>query len=547
MIKHKLPTFIFMAVLGLYAGNVHAANKYNEPCDEITASSDIAVTSTQYGKVAGYLENNIFTFKGIPYAKAERFMPPVAPDQWDGIRSSRAYGPTCPQTERMGWQSDEQAFAFNWDDGFPGEDCLRVNIWTQGLKDGKKRPVMVWLHGGGYAAGSGQELPSYDGAALSKKGDVVVVTLNHRLNVLGFLDLSAYGGKYAQSVNVGLLDLVAALRWVHNNIENFGGDPSNVTIFGQSGGGGKVSTLLATPSAKGLFQKAIVQSGSMQRTMESKYSRQIAAATLEELGIQPENIDKLQSTPYKTLLAAGEKAIAKVRKEAEKEGIHSFIFGWGPTVDGNILPKQPEEQTELSKDIPMMIGTTLHEFCISTYVPALRNATLDQAKEMLKAKYGDKTDEYIEVFKKVYPAATPKDLIDTDVTFRPTAIEQGNWKAAQHAAPVYMYQFAWESPIMDGILRSTHCMEIAFVFDNIARCASMTGGGKDAQALADKMSSAWIQFARTGNPSVEGLPVWEPYTAEKGATMIFNNQSEIRYNHDKELMQFISKFPMRGF
>lgn len=547
MIKHKFSTLIFISLFALYTGNASAAGKYNEPCDEISASSNIAVTQTQYGKVGGYLENNIFTFKGIPYAKAERFMPPTAPDQWKGIRSSRAYGPTCPQAERMGWQSDEQAFAFNWDDGFPGEDCLRVNIWTQGLKDGKKRPVMVWLHGGGYAAGSGQELPSYDGAALSRKGDVVVVTLNHRLNVLGFLDLSAYGGKYAQSVNVGLLDLVAALRWVNENIENFGGDPSNVTIFGQSGGGGKVSTLLATPSAKGLFQKAIVQSGSMQRTMESKYSQRIAAATLEELGIKAEEIDKLQTIPYKTLLAAGEKAITNVRKEAEKEGIHSFIFGWGPTVDGNILPKQPEEQTELSKDIPMMIGTTLHEFCISTYVPELRNATLDQAKEMLKAKYGEKTDNYIEIFKKVYPAATPQDMIDFDVTFRPAAIEQGNWKAAQHAAPIYMYQFAWESPVMDGILRSTHCMEIAFVFDNIARCASMTGGGKDAQALADKMSSAWIQFARTGNPNVEGLPTWEPYTVEKGATMIFNNQSEIKYNQDKELMQFISKFPMRGF
>lgn len=260
MIKHKFSTLIFISLLALYTGNASAAGKYNEPCDEISASSNIAVTQTQYGKVGGYLENNVFTFKGIPYAKAERFMPPTAPDQWKGIRSSRAYGPTCPQAERMGWQSDEQAFAFNWDDGFPGEDCLRVNIWTQGLKDGKKRPVMVWLHGGGYAAGSGQELPSYDGAALSRKGDVVVVTLNHRLNVLGFLDLSAYGGKYAQSVNVGLLDLVAALRWVNENIENFGGDPSNVTIFGQSGGGGKVSTLLATPSAKGLFQKAIVQS-----------------------------------------------------------------------------------------------------------------------------------------------------------------------------------------------------------------------------------------------------------------------------------------------
>lgn len=179
MIKHKFSTLIFISLLALYTGNASAAGKHNEPCDEISASSNIAVTQTQYGKVGGYLENNVLTFKGIPYAKAERFMPPTAPDQWKGIRSSRAYGPTCPQAERMGWQSDEQAFAFNWDDGFPGEDCLRVNIWTQGLKDGKKRPVMVWLHGGGYAAGSGQELPSYDGAALSRKGDVVVVTLNH--------------------------------------------------------------------------------------------------------------------------------------------------------------------------------------------------------------------------------------------------------------------------------------------------------------------------------------------------------------------------------
>ena len=199
---------------------------------EITASNESGIVQTQYGKVAGYVDNGIFVYKGIPYAKAERFMPPVKADSWEGIRSSRAYGPTAPQEKRTGWYSDEQAFAFDWNDGFPDEDCLRVNIWTPGVNDEKKRPVMVWLHGGGYSAGSGQELPSYDGLNLAASGDVVVVSLNHRLNVLGFLDLSVFGDKYSKSGNVGMLDIVEALKWVRDNISAFGGDSSNVTIFG---------------------------------------------------------------------------------------------------------------------------------------------------------------------------------------------------------------------------------------------------------------------------------------------------------------------------
>ncbi len=521
----------------------------NETASEVQASDSVGIAETTSGRVAGYLEQGIYIYKGIPYAEAERFMPPTPAKPWEGIRSSRAFGPTCPQGERMGWRSDEQAFAFNWDDGFPGEDCLRVNIWTQGLNDGKKRPVMVWLHGGGYAAGSGQELPSYDGANLAKKGDVVVVTLNHRLNALGFLDLSAFGEKYAQSGNTGLLDLVAALQWVQKNITNFGGDPSNVTIFGQSGGGGKVSTLLATPAAKGLFHKAIVQSGSMLRTMESKYSARIGQATLEELGLKAAQVDQLATIPYKQLLAAGEKAITKVRQEAEKEGVSSFIFGWAPTVDGNVLPAQPFDPhaPEQSRDIPMMIGTTLHEFCISTYVPTLRQATEEQVREMLVQRYGEKVEEYIALFKKIYPNAQPKDLLDTDFMFRPGAVEQARIKANQQGAPVYMYQFCWESPVMNGILRSTHCMEIAFVFDNIARCAPMTGGGQEAHDLAARVSDAWIQFARTGNPNTESLPQWEAYTPDKGATMLFNNQSEVKYNYDGELLAFVRHFPLRGF
>ena len=321
MKKQFLSVLAFSAILLSSCGGTAKIEKASA-CGqegEITASSAIAIAETESGKVAGYVENGIYIYKGIPYAKAERFMPPVAADKWEGVRSSRAYGPTCPQGKRMGWYSDEQAFAFNWDDGYPDENCLRVNIWTPGLKDGKKRPVMVWLHGGGYSAGSGQELPSYDGTNLAKKGDAVVVTLNHRLNVLGFLDLSAYGDKYAKSGNAGLLDLVAALQWVNKNIESFGGDARNVTIFGQSGGGGKVSTLLATPSARGLFHKAIVQSGSMLRTMEQKYSRRIGSAVMEELGLKASQIDELCKMPYDKVLAAGDKAIAKVRAEAEKE------------------------------------------------------------------------------------------------------------------------------------------------------------------------------------------------------------------------------------
>lgn len=516
---------------------------------ELQTSAEATLAQTTCGSVAGYIDNGIFTYKGIPYAKAERFMPPVPADKWEGVRSCRAYGPTCPQGKRMGWYSDEQAFSFNWNDGFPDEDCLRVNIWTPGINDGKKRPVMVWLHGGGYSAGSGQELPSYDGRNLAEKGDVVVVTLNHRLNVLGFLDLSAYGEKYAHSGNSGLLDLVAALEWVQENIANFGGDASNVTIFGQSGGGGKVSTLLATPAAKGKFHKAIVQSGAMLRTMDSRWSRRIGAAVVEELGITPCRIDEISKVPFEDLLAAGEKVIARLKPEAEKHGFASFIFGWAPTVDGSVLPRQPfdPQAPEQSKDIPMLIGTTIHEFSMSTYVPQLRTINQDAAVEYLKSRYGDRTDEFLELFENTYPGYEPKDLIDTDFIFRPSAIEQAGLKSRQGGAPVYMYMFAWESPVLDGILRSTHCMEIPFVFNNADFHASMTGGGTGAMKLADVMSQSWINFARTGDPNTEKLPEWPTYNCSEGAAMIFNDDCEVRYNHDKELINFIRQFPTRGF
>lgn len=551
--KTQFTCLALAAMLALSCGSCSqksAATSASAPAvsQPITSGSSTEV-ETAYGKIAGVLDNGVYIYKGVPYAKAQRFMAPEAPDKWEGVRSCRAYGPTCPQAKRMGWYSDEQAYAFSWDDGYPDENCLRLNIWSKNVGKKEKLPVMVWLHGGGYAAGSGQELPSYDGTSLASTGEVVVVTLNHRLNVLGFLDLSAYGDKYAQSGNAGLLDLVAALKWVKENIASFGGDASNVTIFGQSGGGGKVSTLLATPSAAGLFHKAIVQSGSMLRTMSAADSRKIGEATVAELGIAPRDIDKIQSVPYETLLAAGEKAVAKVREEAAKNGISSFIFGWAPTVDGSVLPRQPfdPQAPEQSKDIPMIIGTTQHEFNMSAYVPALRNIDQAGVDTILKEKYGERAGEFAKAFDKAYPGHTPKDMIDVDVIFRPSAIEQAKIKEAQQGAPVYMYQFAWESPVLDGIYRSTHCMEIPFVFANTDRHASMTGGGDSARALASKMSRAWINFAKTGTPSADGLPQWEPYTPADGPTMIFADECSIARNHDKELIDIVRSFPTRGF
>ena len=418
----------------------------SECAGALETSAAASTVQTKSGPVAGYVDNGVFIYKGIPYAKAERFMPAEDPDPWTEVRASRAYGPTCPQRARAGWYDDNQAFAMHWDDGFPDEDCLRVNVWTAGIKDGAKRPVMVWLHGGGFSAGSGQELISYDGTNLARDHGVVVVSLNHRLNTLGFLDLSAFGGKYGHTGNLGMLDIVKALEWVRDNISAFGGDPSNVTIFGQSGGGGKVSTLMAMPSAKGLFHKAIVQSGSITNLMDPKYSRRIGAATVEALGINPTRIDDITSVPYSDLLDAYQEAVEKVRDEATADGampeniLDMLVFGALPVVDGEVIPAAPSspEALALSKDIPVIIGTVYNEF------------TPDQE----------------------------------DPIFRPLAVKQASDRSAAGCAPVYMYLFKWSSPVLDGVFGSTHCLEIPFVFDNVLLHRTFTGGERMLSDLA---------------------------------------------------------------
>lgn len=532
----------FLAMALMAVGNVAQAQN-QIPGYVINSSASAAATTVSSGRVAGYLENGIYTFKGIPYAEAGRFELAHAPQSWQGVRSSRSYGPTCPQDVRTGWEDDASAFYFRWNDGFAGEDCLRINIWSPGLNDGKKRPVMFWIHGGGFAAGSGQEHPGYDGHNLAAKGDVVVVSINHRLNTLGFLDLSAFGEQYKYTGNLGMMDIVEALKWVKTNIAAFGGDADNVTIFGQSGGGGKVSSLLCMPAAKGLFHKAIVQSGSMIGCMSKDYARQIGKRTAELLGLDESTIGEIKNVPYKKLLAANKKAIEQVKKEAEKAGKSAgLMFGWAPVVDNLVLSAAPfTNGTEaISKDIPMMIGTTINEFAGFRGTPDV--ASWEEAAQQLKATYGKHTDSVISAFRKAYPEAAPKDIFLLDVVFRPGAIKQVDIKSNAGGAPVYTYMFAYQSPVLDGKFHAAHCAEIPFAFNNVIVSSSMTGATPEGIRLGDQMSDAWLNFARTGNPNTPKLPAWDAYTPDRGAMMFFDAPAcKVLYNHDRDLMEEIEK------
>lgn len=474
--------FLLAITIGIATLSVNGRNLVSD-------ASTVAQTTS--GPIQGFKNDGIYTFLGVPYAHADRFMPPVDPKNHQDTLKCRIYGPKAPQKSNNqtltfdGIRQSDNDFGFQFVlEPMDEENCLVLNLWTPKINDGKKRPVFVWIHGGGFSTGSGHDLPCYEGRALAEKGDIVVVTVNHRLNTLGYFDMSPLGGRYSDSANLGMQDLVKALEWVNQNIENFGGDPESVTIGGQSGGGGKVSTLMMMPAAKGLFHRAIVQSGSFARQTPNVYGRLYCQAMLDNLGLKADDYEGLKAVSYNRLCEASRIATATVNGFLSSQGKEVARGMQMPVLDGKHVVGPGFENGEaplVSAEVPMIIGWNYNEF---------------GGKGKPDRMFGD------------------------------GAIAQARNKAAQGKAPVYLYMFAWEPE--GNSLGACHGMELPFMFNNISLQPEMTGATNEAYNLADKMSSAWISFIRTGKPDTKGLPHWKAFEAETEPTMIFDNKPYLR-------------------
>src|SRR5215831_12659147 len=494
------------------------------------ASADTAsvVATTSAGRVRGTVTEGVNVFKGIPYgastAGKNRFMPPVKPAPWTDIRDALAYGPTAPQAVARARRNAPAE----------GEDCLVLNVWTPTLGAGRGRPVMVWLHGGGFSYGTGSDA-ILDGASLARTSDVVAVTINHRLNVFGYTYLGeAAGSDFATSGAAGMLDIIAALEWVRDNIDRFGGDPNLVSIYGQSGGGRKVATLMAIPGAKGLFHRAIVESGAVLRLTTKDDAAHNAELLLTELGLAKNQVRELQNVPMARLLAADAAIAGKATAREPGQTANS------PTVDGKAIPGHPWDPAgpALSAGIPLMIGYARTEETLYDR-PTPETLALDEAGLKLRAskRLGQEPERVIAAFRKAHPDATPWDLwilIATDHPRGTYARETAKRKAAQAAAPAYLYRFDWETPEGGGHMRSPHTIEIPFVFNNIKIAGPLISKMPEAYELATKVSASWVAFARTGNPNVSSLPQWPVYSAASRDTMLFNNSSRVEKDPDRE-------------
>jgi para-nitrobenzyl esterase len=496
------------------------------------ADLESAIGDTSTGKVRGVVIDGIKVFKGIPYGAstsgANRFMPPVKAAAWTGTRDALAFGPTAPQSS--------SGTAGTTAEGSPvqqSEDCLVLNVFTPGLNDGRKRPVMVWMHGGGFSTGSGSG-HILDGTSLAHTHDVVVVTLNHRLNVFGYTYLGdAMGSDFALSSSAGLLDLVVALEWVRDNITNFGGDPNLVTIFGQSGGGRKVATLMSMPGAKGLFHRAIIESGAVLRLTTHDDAVRYTDLLLAELGLKAGQVRELQNLPMAQLLAAD----AAVQK---KTTLH--VPGWTantPMVDGKAIPGNPWDPKgpAPSANIPLLIGYAHTEETLYDR-PTPEKLALDEAglRERAAKRLGEYPARVIDAFRKANPEATPWDLYILIATDHPRGTytrELAKRKADQHGAPVFAYRYDWETPEGGGHMRSPHTIEIQFVFNNIKIAGPLISKMPEAYALAEKTSSAWVAFARSGNPNTPKLPKWPAYSVASRDMMLFNNDCRVVSDPDR--------------
>jgi para-nitrobenzyl esterase len=502
------------------------------------------IVETVYGKVRGATQNGVHSFKGIHYGGPtggpNRFMPPTPPEPWPGIKDATRYGPACWQALEGYNKRDYDLLGFSGIDTM-SEDCLVLNVWTCGVNDNGKRPVMVWLHGGGFFLGSGNDTPDYDGTSLAKTQDVVMVTVNHRLGVFGYLHLGEIGGeKYATSGNAGMLDLVAALEWVRDNIAAFGGDPGNVTIFGESGGGGKVCLMMAMPAAKGLFHHAIAQSGICLKAQTIDEATQAAHGLLKVLEMSPKDIDVLHKVPADMIYSAW-MALPPV------PWIPSGKSQFHPVLDGKSLPTHPFHPiaAPTASDVSLMIGTNKDEMNFMLYrdpqfgkydEAAMREGIVGSLKNRFFDLTPEKVEELIATYRRNRPGATPHDLliaITSDI-HRNASIRIAEQKIAGGTAPVYMYLLTWESPALNGMLKSCHFLEVPFVFNNVEPTTEILGDGPERFTLAKSMSGAWAAFARSGDPSHAGIPYWPVYSKEERATMVFNTECRVENDPRQE-------------
>lgn len=500
----------------------HSADRIAE-----ASTPSLVEVDTAYGRLRGRDVNGIKVFKGIRYgastAGKNRFMPPARPAPWTGVRDALEPGQASPQP--VGNVS-EYGRLIGWDKqpGGLGEDCLVLNVWTPGLRDGAKRTVMLSIHGGGFTTGSGST-PGYNGDSLARFGDVVVVTVNHRLGVLGYLHLAELGAppELAQSGAAGMLDLVAALQWVRDNIEQFGGDPNSVMVWGQSGGGAKTSTLMAMPSAKGLFKRAAVQSGSTLKLMPREVGAALAERLLDKLGLSKSRLGELQALPFEQLIAA------QVGLSPDNP-----MLSFSPVVDGEAIPCHPFDPTapELTADVPLIIGTTLDDAAMGGRF----DVDDEGIKKGLGTRYAAHADRIVSTYRKHYPDASSFLLqarMLTDRRFRRSADLQAERKAALGKAPAYLYLFSWPSPAAGGKFGAVHGVDVGLAFNN-ARGA-IAGDTPEARALAARFAGAWVAFAKTGDPNTAENPPWPAYDATTRPTMIFDHEIRVEDDPLREL------------
>jgi len=488
---------------------------------------------TEAGILRGVESDGTYIFRGIEYATAERFRLPEKVKPWEGVKEAIVYGNACPELFTV-VPHDQYTVPHYF--AVQSEDCQYLNIWTRHINDNAKRPVMVWFHGGGMATGSGVEHYAYDGEECARYNDAVVVTLNHRLNVLGFLDLSAYGEEYRYSGNAGTADLIAALQWIRDNIVNFGGDPERVMIFGQSGGGSKVVSMLQSPRAAGLFRCACLQSGGMRKGADilPANSRRLASYVLEYLGITPDRVKELETVWYDELAEAADYAAKKMAAETGQR------VSFGPVKDDDFYFGHPFNNGFIddTKDVPVLCGNVFGEFMQNFSRPrgeGPKNRWTDEyAKEIIRGEYGGMADALTEAFREAYPEKKVQDVVFMDGGMRKGALDFARLRASFTDAPVYNFIFTLESPFNGGTL-PWHNSEIPYAFHN-AEYLEPSFLPDVTPGLQDIVSRAWANFAASGDPNGSPVPEWPRFTPAENVTMIFDRDTRAVTDHDRKLI-----------